>query len=85
MSDLNITDPAAFVAGLTADDIVTPFEVKPLGVRGRVVRMGPTITEQLKQHAYPDAVSSVLAEAIALAPLRPHDPGRAKKRSISPI
>lgn len=69
MSDPEITNLSAFATGLTADDIVTPFEVKPLGVRGRVVRLGPTISAQLQQHGYPDAVLAVLAEAIALTAL----------------
>ena len=69
MANPHITNPAAFAAGLTGDDMVTPFEVKPLGVRGRVVRLGPTVTEFLSGHGYPDAVSGVLAEAIALTAL----------------
>ncbi len=64
-----ITDPAAFAAGLTGDDMVTPFEVKPLDVRGRLVRLGPSITTLLDRHDYPDEVSGVLAEAIALTAL----------------
>lgn len=69
MSDPQITDPAAFVAGLTGDDMVTPFEVKPLDVRGRLVRLGPAITTLLDRHGYPDEVSGVLAEATALTAL----------------
>lgn len=69
MSDPTLTDPAAFAAGLTGDDIVTPFEIKPLGTRGRMVRLGASVTELLSQHDYPDEVAAVLAEAIALAAL----------------
>ena len=69
MASAEITNPAAYAAGLTGDDIVTPFEVKPLDVRGRVVRLGPSVTDLLQQHDYPDAVSGVLAEAIALTAL----------------
>ncbi|HFC04203.1 MAG TPA: Hsp33 family molecular chaperone, partial [Rhizobiales bacterium] len=43
-----------------------PFEVKPLGVRGRIVRLGPLIDEIISKHDYPDNVSTVLAEAVAL-------------------
>ena len=64
-----ITDLSAHAVGLTADDIVTPFAVKPLGVRGRTVRLGPSITELLLQHDYPAPVSAVVAEAIALTAL----------------
>jgi molecular chaperone Hsp33 len=49
--------------------LVLPFEVKPLGVRGRVVRLGPVIDEILAKHAYPASVSALLAQAVALAAL----------------
>lgn len=48
------------------DDSVLPFEVKPLGVRGRVVRLGSVMDEIISKHDYPDNVSKVLAEAVAL-------------------
>ncbi len=47
-------------------DSVIPFEVKPLGVRGRIVRLGNVIDDILQRHDYPPTVSAVLAEAIAL-------------------
>ena len=47
-------------------DLVLPFEIKPLGVRGRVVRLGPVIDDILSRHDYPPAVSALLAEAVAL-------------------
>lgn len=50
-------------------DTVLPFEVKPLGVRGRVVRLGPVIDDILSRHDYPPPISSILAESIALAAL----------------
>jgi molecular chaperone Hsp33 len=49
-----------------AQDIVMPFEVKPLGVRGRIVRLGPVIDDILQRHYYPAPVSALLAEALAL-------------------
>jgi molecular chaperone Hsp33 len=49
-----------------SDDLVQPFEVKPLGVRGRLVRLGPAVDDILHRHAYPPPVSSLLGEAIAL-------------------
>ena len=49
------------------DDLAMPFEVKALGVRGRLVRLGPVITDILGRHNYPAEVSSLLAEAVALA------------------
>ena len=47
-------------------NVVMPFEVKMLGVRGRVVRLGPVIDDILGRHNYPAPVSALLAEAIAL-------------------
>jgi molecular chaperone Hsp33 len=49
-----------------ADDLVLPFEIKPLGVRGRLVRLGGTVNEILRVHDYPPAVSALVAEAAAL-------------------
>jgi molecular chaperone Hsp33 len=49
-----------------ADDIVIPFEVKPLAVRGRLVRLGPAVDAILGQHGYPPLVSTTLGEAVAL-------------------
>jgi molecular chaperone Hsp33 len=48
------------------DDFVLPFEVKPLGVRGRVVRLGAVVDDILHRHAYPAPVSALLGEAVAL-------------------
>jgi molecular chaperone Hsp33 len=50
-------------------DFVLPFEVKPLGVRGRIVRLGPVIDDILARHAYPPPVSALLAQGVALAAL----------------
>ena len=50
-----------------SDDLAMPFEVKPLGVRGRLVRLGPVITDILGRHNYPPEASALLAEAVALA------------------
>ncbi|MGI9414977.1 MAG: Hsp33 family molecular chaperone [Hyphomicrobiales bacterium] len=48
------------------DDSVLPFAVETLGVRGRLVRLGPMVTDILKRHSYPRAVAGLLAEAVAL-------------------
>ena len=52
-----------------SDDLVLPFEVKPLGIRGRVVRLGPVIDDILSRHDYPEAVSALLAQSVGLAAL----------------
>jgi molecular chaperone Hsp33 len=51
------------------DDLVLPFEVKPLGIRGRVVRLGPVVDDILSRHDYPETVSALLAQSVALAAL----------------
>jgi len=48
------------------DDLVLPFAVKPLGVRGRLVRLGAAVDDILHRHDYPAPVSALLAEAVAL-------------------
>ena len=50
----------------SSDDLVLPFEIKPLGVRGRLVRLGAVVDDILHRHDYPPAVSALLAEAVAL-------------------
>src|SRR6185503_19861093 len=48
------------------DNTVMPFEIKPLGVRGRIVRLGAVVDDILHKHDYPAPVSALLAEAVAL-------------------
>ena len=47
-------------------DHVIPFAIKPLGVRGRIVRLGAVVDDILSKHDYPDAVSGLVAESVAL-------------------
>jgi molecular chaperone Hsp33 len=51
------------------DDIVLPFAVESLSTRGRLVRLGPAIDHLLNRHDYPEPVSKLVAEAVALAAL----------------
>ncbi len=39
------------------DDAVLPFAVEALDVRGRAVRLGPSIDTILRRHGYPDPVA----------------------------
>jgi molecular chaperone Hsp33 len=50
------------------DDIVLPFQVEPYALRGRMVRLGPAAETILAAHDYPEPVSRLLAEMLALAP-----------------
>ncbi len=49
-----------------ADNLVLPFEIRPLGVRGRLVRLGAVVDDILHRHDYPAPVSALLAEAVSL-------------------
>jgi molecular chaperone Hsp33 len=48
------------------DDMVLPFQIEGLDVRGRVVRLGPAIDSIILRHNYPAPVSKLMAEAVAL-------------------
>ena len=50
-------------------DLVLPFTIDALDVRGRAVRLGPLVNEILRAHAYPAPVAFLLAEALALVGL----------------
>ena len=49
------------------DDVVLPFAVEALDVRGRAVRLGESVDALLERHRYPNAVARVVGEAAALA------------------
>lgn len=51
------------------DDTILPFQVADTAVRGRIVRLGPTIDHILSAHAFPDSVSELVGEAVALVAL----------------
>lgn len=61
-----MADLESGAASVALDDRVVPFTVPDLDVRGRVVRLGPSIDTVLARHGYPEAVSRVLGEAAAL-------------------
>jgi molecular chaperone Hsp33 len=60
------TIPSRAPSATPTDDIVTPFEVAKLDLRGRVVRLGPTVDRILESHAYPPPVAKLLGEAVVL-------------------
>ncbi len=57
------------VSDQAVDDLVLPFAVTPLDVRGRLVRLGPAVDRILERHKYPDAVSRLVGEAATLTAL----------------
>lgn len=69
MADVEI-DGGASPGDLAAlDDRVVPFTVPDLDLRGRIVRLGPSLGAILDRHDYPEPVSRVLGEAAALTVL----------------
>lgn len=54
---------------MSADDLVLPFQAEQADVVGRLVKLGPTVDTVLSRHAYPEPVSRLLGEAVALTAL----------------
>ena len=48
-------------------DFVLPFQLENGEARGRLVRLNATLDDILKRHAYPEKVSVLLGEALAIA------------------
>jgi len=48
------------------DDLVLPFQTERSPASGRVVRLGAVVDDILSRHDYPEPVSKVLGEAVAL-------------------
>ncbi|WP_424360378.1 Hsp33 family molecular chaperone [Methylocystis parvus] len=61
--------PSRPVSREAKDDRVTPFAVEALDLRGRLVRLGPTVDAVLNHYDYPSQVARLLGEAMALAAL----------------
>lgn len=55
------------VSGTT--DLLLPFQVGLGAVRGRAVRLGPSVDKILAGHGYPEPVAALLAETLVLAAL----------------
>jgi molecular chaperone Hsp33 len=47
-------------------DTIQPFQIERAGVRGRLVRLGPSFDAALGGHGYAPAVMALLAETVAL-------------------
>jgi molecular chaperone Hsp33 len=61
--------PTRAPATAAVDDIILPFQVDVLDVRGRVVRFGPAIDAILSHHGYPTPVAKLVGEATVLTVL----------------
>lgn len=51
------------------DDLVLPFQAEQAEVFGRLVKLGPVVDTILSRHNYPEPVSKLLGEAVALTAL----------------
>jgi molecular chaperone Hsp33 len=51
------------------DDLILPFQAEQADVSGRLVKLGPVVDTILSRHAYPEPVSQLLGEAVALTGL----------------
>lgn len=58
--------PAGDEYQFVGDDVVVPFAVEPLDIRGRAIQIGPLIDTILKRHDYPQDVGFLLAELVTL-------------------
>ncbi|MHA1134686.1 MAG: Hsp33 family molecular chaperone [Alphaproteobacteria bacterium] len=67
MSDPSSTAPIELA--FPDDDLVLPFQAEQADVLGRLVKLGPTVDTILSRHAYPEPVSRLLGEAVALTAL----------------
>jgi molecular chaperone Hsp33 len=56
-------------SAIPVDDVVLPFEVNALDLRGRLTRLGPALDDVLAKHDYPAPVGKLLGEAIVLTTL----------------
>ena len=61
-----MTAPSEGAPPTSDDDHALPFQLDALGVRGRLVRLGPTLDAVIERHGYPLAVARPLAEAMVL-------------------
>lgn len=67
MSDPEFAQAVEF--SIPSDDLVLPFQAEQADVLGRLVKLGPTVDTILSRHAYPEPVSRLLGEAVALTAL----------------
>jgi molecular chaperone Hsp33 len=67
-----VSDPsseARIEIAIPDDDLVLPFQAEQADVLGRLVKLGPAVDTILSRHAYPEPVSRLLGEAVALTAL----------------
>src|SRR3981081_1765167 len=66
---ISLQAPVRAPSAVPVDDVVLPFEVSALDLRGRLTRLGPALDDVLAKHDYPGPVGKLLGEAIVLTTL----------------
>lgn len=60
-------DNDGFTGDIDADDnLIQPFQLQVSGLRGRIVRLGSVINDIIAAHHYPEEISHLLADTVAL-------------------
>ncbi len=59
--------PGTSAAEIWPGDFVQPFQIEDAGLRGRLVRIGPSLEKALAPHDYPPLVAELLGETVAIA------------------
>ncbi|MBL4864268.1 MAG: Hsp33 family molecular chaperone [Rhodobiaceae bacterium] len=54
---------------LPLDDMVLPFQIEGVGVRGRIAHLSTLVNEVMTRHDYPEPVAILLGEALTLVAL----------------
>lgn len=62
----DVRPESAIVATPRENDLVQPFLLESSGIRGDFVRLGPALDRILSRHAYPEPLSRLLGEMLAL-------------------
>lgn len=55
-----------FAALKASDDYILPFKIEALQIRGRLIRLGSVADTIIHKHAYPQPISQLLGESLAL-------------------
>src|SRR2546421_8753341 len=66
---ISLETPVRAPSAIPVDDVVLPFEVAALDLRGRLTRLGPALDDVLTKHDYPAPLGKLLGEAIVLTTL----------------
>jgi molecular chaperone Hsp33 len=64
-----MSDQVSLVESGAEDDVIVPFTVSSLDIRGRTAQFGVAINSILARHDYPQQVAQLLAQALTLTAL----------------